>query len=167
LLAENARVAYIDLDAHQGNGVCHAFLDDDRVFIFDIYNPMLYPSQDAVAAGRIDCAIWMTFVNEEREYLGELEARLPPFLDSITRSKPVGLAIYNAGTDIVAGDPLGQLNVSAEGVLRRDLFVVGELRRLGIPTLMLLSGGYTRTSYQLVADSVIRLLERESNAFGG
>lgn len=35
---DQQRVAYIDLDAHQGNGVYHAFLDDDRVFIFDMYN---------------------------------------------------------------------------------------------------------------------------------
>ena len=46
-------------------------------------------------------------------------------------------------------------------VLQRDLYVVGELRRRGIPTVMVLSGGYTKQSYQLVADSVIQLLEVE------
>lgn len=31
--------------------------------------------------------------------------------------------IYNAGTDILEGDPLGWLDVTAEGVVKRDEFV--------------------------------------------
>jgi histone deacetylase 11 len=71
------------------------------------------------------------------------------------------LAIYNAGTDVFASDPLGGLRISAPAILERDLYVVGELRQRGIPTVMVLSGGYTKQSFQLVADSVIRLIERE------
>ena len=74
---------------------------------------------------------------------------------------PTGLAIYNAGTDVFAGDPLGGLNISAPAILERDLFVIDELRKRGIPTVMVLSGGYTTQSYRLVADSVIGLIERE------
>jgi histone deacetylase 11 len=163
LLAENDRIAYVDLDAHQGNGVCHTFMDDKRVFIFDMYNSTIYPSYDSDARDRVDCDIRLTSNCQEQEYLGELEDRLPRFLDSISQSQRVGLAIYNAGTDVYADDPLGQLNLSAESILRRDLFVVQQLRQRGIPTVMLLSGGYTQVSYKLVADSVIRLLELEIN----
>lgn len=84
--------------------------------------------------------------------------RLPGFVDALHHEGQVALAIYNAGTDIVAGDPLGQLDVSPEGVLERDLFVVQTLRGRGIPTVMLLSGGYTRESYKLVARSVGELV---------
>jgi histone deacetylase 11 len=161
LLGDKQRVAYIDLDAHQGNGVCHMFKDDNSIFVFDMYNSMIYPSYDTDARERIDCDIRLTMVATEDEYHANLETRLPGFLDSISKTEPIGLAIYNAGTDVFADDPLGGLNVSAKGILRRDLFTVGQLRDRGVPTLMLLSGGYTRGSYQLVANSAIQLLETE------
>jgi histone deacetylase 11 len=156
LLAETDRVIHIDTDAHQGNGVSHTFLGDNRVFLFDIFHGSIYPYGDVAAKGRIDCAIPVTSRCTESEYQGLLERHLPGFLDSVGRSK-IGLAIYNAGTDVFAGDPLGRLNLSAAAILKRDLYVVGELRRRGLPTVMLLSGGYTRQSYRLVADSVVAL----------
>lgn len=160
LIKPTDRIAYIDTDAHQGNGVCHTFLNDDRVFIFDLFNAYTYPSYDVAARNRIDCQIGIDGSCTDSEYLRELQRRLPGFLDSVANS-PIGLAIYNAGTDVFAGDPLGGLNISAATIRDRDLYVVGELRRRGIPTVMVLSGGYTRESYQLVATSVIGLIERE------
>jgi histone deacetylase 11 len=161
LIADNSRIAYIDSDAHQGNGVCHTFMNDNRVFIFDIFNCRIYPMFDVDARKRIDCDVGITSAITDSEYLGELHDRLPGFLDSVGRS-PIGLAIYNAGTDVVAGDPLGGLNISATTIRERDLYVVRELRNRGIPTVMVLSGGYTKRSFQLVADSVIGLIEMQT-----
>ena len=165
LIADDSRIAYIDTDAHQGNGVCHTFMSDNRVFIFDIFNSRIYPMFDVDARKRVDCDVGITSSITDTEYLEELHRRLPGFLDSVGRS-PIGLAIYNAGTDVFSGDPLGDLNISAKTILERDLYVVGELRKRRIPTIMVLSGGYTKQSYQLVADSVIGLIEMET-AMGG
>ena len=165
LIGDNDRIAYIDTDAHQGNGVCHTFMSDSRVFIFDIFNCRIYPIFDVAARRRVDCDIGVTDLITDTKYLRELHDHLPGFLDSVSRS-PIGLAIYNAGTDVIAGDPLGGLNLSAETILERDLFVVSELRKREIPTIILLSGGYTKQSFQLVADSVIRLIEQELAAGG-
>ncbi len=162
LLSKTTRIVCVDTDAHQGNGVCHTFMHDDRVFIFDIFNGGIYPCFDIEARQRIDCAVAITGTCTDAEYMAELQTRLPGFLNSVC-NQPVGLAIYNAGTDILAGDPLGGLNISAATILARDLFVVGELGKRQIPTIMLLSGGYTRSSYQLVADSVIRLLQLDTS----
>jgi histone deacetylase 11 len=158
LLGNNTRVAYIDLDAHQGNGVCHCLEQDKQVFIFDMYNSQIYPAYDSAARERIDCNLRLSSACQGGEYLHTLQKNLPGFLDSVSR-EPTGLAIYNAGTDVFTGDPLGGLNLSAADILERDLFVVKQLRDRGIPTAMVLSGGYTKQSYQFVADSVIRLLE--------
>ncbi|MEM7347325.1 MAG: histone deacetylase, partial [Chloroflexota bacterium] len=49
LLSPEDRIVYIDLDAHQGNGVCHCFLNDPSLHIFDIYNENIYPAYDTVA----------------------------------------------------------------------------------------------------------------------
>jgi histone deacetylase 11 len=158
-LGDDDRVVYVDLDAHQGNGVCHFYQEDRRVFIFDMYNRDIYPTYDRVARQRIDCDLPLTSNCTESEYLTTLKRHLPGFLDSIGRSGRVGLAIYNAGSDVYAGDALGGLNVSAQGVLQRDRFVVDELRQRDLPVVMLPSGGYSRESYKLLADSVRALLE--------
>lgn len=160
LINDKSRIVYVDTDAHQGNGICHTFMSDNRVFIFDIFNCHIYPIFDVEARRRIDCEIGVNATTTDEEYMRELKRSLPGFLDSVGRSK-VDLAVYNAGTDVVSGDPLGALNVSPSTVQQRDEFVVGELRKRGIPTVMVLSGGYTRQSYELVAKSVISLIQNE------
>jgi histone deacetylase 11 len=157
MLGPEDRVAHIDLDVHQGNGVCYQFMNDRRVLIFDMYNQAIYP-MDFPARMRLDADIPLATGCGDDEYLLALQRKLPEFLETLADSGAVRLAIYNAGTDVVAGDPLGQLNLSPGAVLERDLFVVDQFRRRNIPTLMLPSGGYTRQSYRLVADSVERLL---------
>jgi histone deacetylase 11 len=87
-------------------------------------------------------------------------SRLPGFLDSITRSGEVGLAIYTAGTDVLAVDDLGMLMLTAEDVLARDVFVVDQLRLRNVPVVMLLGGGYTSESHRLIAISVAAILNR-------
>ena len=163
LLKEEDRVVYIDTDAHQGNGVCHTFLKDNRFFIFDMFNADIYPRYDTEARDRIDCPIRLDSYCSDAAYMRELREWLPPFLDNVGKS-PIGLAIYNAGTDVFEGDPLGDMNISAATIRERDLYVVSELRKRAIPTMMVLSGGYTKQSYQLVADSVIGLVEQEMNS---
>jgi histone deacetylase 11 len=157
LLQAKDPLIYVDLDAHQGNGVCHQFMDDSRVFIFDMYNRDNYPKADFEARNRIDCNVPLSFNCTGSEYLGALRRSLPPFLDSLSSTGP-RLAIYNAGTDVFAGDKLGGLCLSTDDVLDRDLFVIQEFRRHKLPFVMLLSGGYSQQSYRLVANTVARLL---------
>lgn len=154
LLSPTGHIAYVDLDAHQGNGVCHQFMDDRSVFIFDAYNPRIYPAYDVQARERIDCDLPLPKGCRGGEYLSLLRQNLPAFLDSISRSERVVLGIYNAGTDVIEGDPLGLLLLSASDVLARDMFVVSQFRDRGIPLVTLTSGGYTRESYRLIATSV-------------
>jgi histone deacetylase 11 len=157
-LKEYDTVVYIDLDAHQGDGICRRFADDPRVFIYDQYNSSIFP-MDAHARRRIDCDVPLSPRCNDAEYLAALRARLPMFLDSINREDHVKLAIYNSGTDISIDDQLGGLAVSPEGVLERDKFVLTELVNRRIPTMVLLSGGYSRDSYHLVAAMVAFVLE--------
>lgn len=166
-LAADDRVAYIDLDAHQGNGVCHHFRSDRRVFVYDAFNRGIYPAYDRAARDRIDCPVPLPSDCTGVEYLRLLGQSLPGFLDSIGRAGRVGLAVYNAGTDVFEGDTLGGLKLTAEDVLTRDLYVIEQLRARHIPVVMLLSGGYSRESYRLVAHTVSALLMRYGNGTGG
>ena len=95
------RVLCVDLDAHMGNGVAWCFRDDPTVFLFDMHNDSIYPMWDLRARERIDRPMPVPPGCSGEQYLERLQAELPPFLDSVTRSAPVALAIYNAGTDVL------------------------------------------------------------------
>jgi len=159
-LAEEDRVVYVDLDAHQGNGVCHQFLHDTRLFSFDLYNQDIYPASDRIAVDRIDCPVPVAIGCTGQDYLEKLTKQLPGFLDSVTRSGKAKLAIYTAGTDVFSGDDLGLMMLSADQVLERDLFVFEQLRNRNVPTVMLLGGGYTEESHRLIATSARAILQR-------
>jgi histone deacetylase 11 len=166
VLGKDDRIVHVDLDVHQGNGVCHCFAEDRAMFLFDMYNPSIYPAYDRVALDRLDCAIPLPPKSTGDEYLRLLSRRLPAFLDSAARSRPITFAIYNAGTDIYQDDLLGGLQVSHQAIVDRDWFVISELLKRGVPTLMLLSGGYHRHNYKIIADSLINILARTEEKYG-
>src|SRR5258708_3631371 len=68
-LEPDDRAAYIDLDAHQGNGVCHHFRTDRRVFVYDAFNRDIYPSYDIVARERVNCPVPLPAGCSGAEYL--------------------------------------------------------------------------------------------------
>lgn len=158
-LLDGSRVLCIDLDAHQGNGVAWCFRDDPTVFLFDMHNGEIYPIWDVAARERVDCLIALPMNCGGAEYLDRLKAELPPFLASVRRSAPVALGIYNAGTDVLAGDALGGLALSMEDVLARDRFVLAALREHGIPAVVLTSGGYSEQSYQAIARTILATVQ--------
>jgi histone deacetylase 11 len=151
------RVAYIDLDAHQGDGVASIFADDPRVFLLDMYNRDAFP-HDPLTQSRVDCNLPLRELCAGSEYLGLLRDNLPGFLDSVARGGQLKLAVYNAGTDVFERDPIGKLQLSEQDILDRDLYVLDQLHSRRIPTVMVLSGGYTRESYRLVARTVERVV---------
>jgi histone deacetylase 11 len=159
-LGETDTVLYIDLDAHQGNGVCYQFRGDSSVRIFDMYNAQIYPRADAIARGRIDGDVPLESGCTGAHYLRLLRGRLPDFIDASFASTTPRLAIYNAGTDPYDGDQLGGMRLSAADILERDLFVFDHLQAKKIPVVMLLSGGYSAESFRLVAATVRALLKR-------
>jgi histone deacetylase 11 len=155
LLAPDAPILYIDLDAHHGNGVARCFLKDRSIKIFDAFNRAIYPTGDATAMSRVDHPIPLAPGTSDKAYLDALKENLPHFIDAHPAAK---FAIYNAGTDIVAGDSLGGMNVSLDGVVTRDRYVLGELQDRRISTLMLTSGGYSPLSYKIISETVARMM---------
>jgi histone deacetylase 11 len=154
-LAADDSVLIVDLDAHQGNGLERIFHEDPSVHILDMYNQNVYPN-DPWARARINCDIPVSSGTRDQQYLGLLRQHLPAFLQTID---PPKIAFYNAGTDVYEYDPLGRLNISQQGILERDRFVFQTLTNAGIPWVMVLSGGYTRDSHRLVADSITSVLQ--------
>ncbi|XP_024378461.1 histone deacetylase 2 isoform X1 [Physcomitrium patens] len=147
-----SRVIIIDLDAHQGNGHERDFTNDDRVYIIDMYNEDIYP-QDFKARKRINQAVALKSGTKTDRYLALLSQELKK---AATIFKPE-LVVYNAGTDVLEGDPLGRLLVSPEGVKQRDEMVFRFAKDQKSPIIMLTSGGYMKTSARVIADSIKNL----------
>ncbi|GAB4309073.1 MAG: histone deacetylase [Phototrophicales bacterium] len=155
LLQPHQQAIIIDLDAHQGNGYERVYHQDNRNFIFDVYNQMIYP-MDAFARERIDYAIPLNSGCNGRLYMDLIRHKLP---EALQRVKTPGIAFYIAGTDIYEGDLLGNLKVSEADVIARDQFVLNTLMAANIPTVMVLGGGYSKESYEMIAATVGYVLE--------
>ncbi|WVZ79666.1 hypothetical protein U9M48_027220 [Paspalum notatum var. saurae] len=123
-----------------------------RVYTLDMYNAGIYPF-DFGAKQYIDQKVELTSGTKTDEYLEQLDKALEVLK---SRFQPQ-LIVYNAGTDILDGDPLGRLKVSPEGVVTRDEKVFRFAKDQNIPLLMLTSGGYMKSSARVIADSIINL----------
>ncbi|XP_065684720.1 histone deacetylase 11 [Hydra vulgaris] len=144
-------IMIIDLDAHQGNGHERDFIDKS-VYIMDAYNAYIYPS-DSSAEAAISRIIKLKPYTEDKEYLELIKRNLDVAFEE---TKP-DFILYNAGTDILCGDPLGMLSVSDKGVIKRDEIVFKSARDRNIPIAMVTSGGYQRETARVIADSIINL----------
>lgn len=151
LLQSDDKVAVIDLDAHRGNGFESIYEHDSNVHFFDIYNFQVYPGLHKERAGSHNVIFGLRAGMGDDGYLNVLEAELPKFISQ----SGYRLAFYNAGTDVFRSDPLGRLNLSKEAVLERDRYVLRSLDTAAIPWVMTPSGGYTKESHLLLADTVI------------
>jgi histone deacetylase 11 len=146
------RVMIVDLDAHQGNGYERDFMNDDRVFMMDVFNSQIYPN-DTNAKKGIQRAIELKSYTEDEFYLATVARNLEEVL---TEFKP-DIVVYNAGTDVLDGDTLGLLSISEDGVIKRDEVVFRYVRSKNIPIVMLTSGGYQRRTAQIIARSIMNL----------
>lgn len=144
------RAMVVDLDVHQGNGVESIYLEDDGVEVFDMYNFQIYPTGDQEARGGIRWDHPLPGGTEGPEYMARLREHLPAALDEFEPE----LVLYNAGTDIFAGDPLGELEVDEAHVLERDRLVIQSAVERGVPVAMVPSGGYTDDSHRLLANAL-------------
>ncbi|XP_067127820.1 histone deacetylase 11 isoform X1 [Centruroides vittatus] len=145
----------VDLDAHQGNGHERDFMNDRQVYILDVYNRNIYPG-DKYAKEAITRKVELRPMTEDTEYLEKISIHLEGALNEFTPD----IIIYNAGTDILEGDPLGGLSVSAKGIIARDEIVFQKARERKIPIVMLTSGGYQRVTARIIANSILNLFQK-------
>ncbi|XP_059800090.1 histone deacetylase 11 isoform X2 [Hemitrygon akajei] len=147
-----SKAMIIDLDAHQGNGHERDFMDDNRVYIMDVFNRYIYPG-DGFAKRAIKWKIELEWDTEDSEYLQKVKTHVAKALNEVTPD----IIVYNAGTDILDGDQLGGLAVSPQGIIKRDEAIFEAARKYKIPILMVTSGGYQRSTARIIADSILNL----------
>ncbi len=136
------RVAVIDTDVHQGNGTAAILAGDPSVFTFSIHGEKNFPFHKEES----DLDIPLPDGADDATFLEALASGLERALDA----SGAGLAIYLAGADPFAGDRLGRLSVTKEGLAERDRMVLEGCRERGIPVAVTMAGGYSENVEDIV-----------------
>lgn len=160
------RILVIDLDVHQGNGHEQDKMlmnDRDNVYTLDMYRQDLYPG-DRESERMIDMSVPLYGSDTDEQYLSKLKKALMETFNECRekwRGQPADVVYYIAGTDILIGDPLGNMGISPEAVIQRDELVWRSCRDSNFPVVMLLAGGYTKPlSAETVVRSITNLKEK-------
>ncbi len=127
------RAIVVDCDLHQGNGTAFFFGTDPDVFTFSIHQENLYPIKQ-----RSDLDIGLESFAGDDVYLERLGSAIPRLYDE---HKP-DIAFYVAGADPFEMDQLGSLQITKQGLRKRDEMVIEGAAKRGIPLVVTLAGGY-------------------------
>jgi len=73
---------------------------------------------------------------------------------------PSGIVFFQAGSDVLDGDPLAHLRLKPQGVAERDRTVIDEAVRRKVPIVIVLGGGYSKDAWRVQYDSIRRTIER-------
>jgi acetoin utilization deacetylase AcuC-like enzyme len=142
------RAAVIDLDVHQGDGTASIFENDASVLTVSMHGEHNFPFRKQ--RSRIDVAL------PDGTGDGEYLDRLAAVLRQVAEFGPE-IVYYQSGVDGLAGDRLGRLSLSTEGMAARDRAVFELVRREGLPVVVTLGGGY--------AEPIERTVEAHTGTF--
>ncbi len=128
------KVLIFDCDVHQGDGTASILQNEPGVFTCSIHCEKNFP----VRKQKSDLDIGLEVGLTDQSYLNIVSDTLEKLL---TQQSP-DLVIYDAGVDVWEHDPLGRLNISLEGIRKRDRLVIEACLRKNIPIATVIGGGY-------------------------
>jgi acetoin utilization deacetylase AcuC-like enzyme len=134
------RALVVDLDVHQGNGTAAIFEGDESVFTFSIHGERNYPARKM----RSTLDVGLPDGVDDDAYLGALQAHLPV----LTKDFRPDIVFYLAGVDVAEGDRYGKFRLSEAGIRARERCVLDWTRKLGVPLVITLAGGYSPNAVQ-------------------
>lgn len=161
------RIAYVDIDAHHGDGVFYSFEEDPGIFIADIHEDgrFLYPGTGfAKETGRGAAAgtklnIPMPMFSDDEAFLEAWEA-VERFVDA---AKPEFI-LLQCGSDGLAGDPITHLEYSeaAHAHASRQLCALANRHCQG-RFLATGGGGYNRDNIGKAWTAIVKSMVQSSD----
>jgi acetoin utilization protein AcuC len=142
LLKKDLRMAFVDIDAHHGNGVQDAFYQDDRVLKISFHETgrEIYPGsgfEDEIGAGKgkgYNVNVPLPKKTDDEAFVRAFEEIVPPLLNAYAPD----MVIAELGADTHVGDPLTHLSLTNNGYCQ----AVKKLAQWAPRILALGGGGY-------------------------
>ena len=129
------KILILDLDVHQGDGTAKIFEGDERVFTVSLHGKNNFPFRKQTSDWDVE------FENDTRdkEYLTVLDE----VLSKLSR-QAFDLVFFQAGVDALDSDALGLLNLSREGLGKRNQRVFAWREQMELPMVIFMGGGYAK-----------------------
>ena len=129
------KILILDLDVHQGDGTAKIFEGDERVFTVSLHGKNNFPFRKQTSDWDVE------FENDtgDEEYLTVLDEVL-----SKLSNQAFDLVFFQAGVDALDSDALGLLNLSREGLGKRNQRVFAWREQMELPMVIFMGGGYAK-----------------------
>lgn len=156
------RVAYIDIDAHHGDGVFYSFEEEPRLIFADMHEDgrYLYPGTGAITeTGTGEAAGTKLNIPMPPKSDDALFFRMWPHVESFLEKHPPEFILFQCGADSIAGDPITDLAYSqqAHAHATRRLREIAD-RYCGGKLLAMGGGGYNHDNIARTWTAVVAAL---------
>lgn len=128
------KVAVIDFDVHQGDGTATILQNVDQVLTISVHCKQNFPFRKSES----DYDLELPANSGDEEILAMVARAL-----DITKQFDPELILFQAGVDGLATDALGKLNISRQGMSKRNEMVFDLAVKHSIPTVVFMGGGYS------------------------
>ncbi|MDB4220446.1 histone deacetylase [Amylibacter sp.] len=129
------KVLILDLDVHQGDGtidICH---DKNGIYTCSLHCEQNFPFQKRQGTRDVSLDSHL----EDTAYLNKLHITLK----EVSKEFMPDIVLYDAGVDVFFGDQLGNLDLTLEGIFKRDCNVLEHFKNCKVPVATVIGGGYS------------------------
>ncbi|MFK7911607.1 MAG: histone deacetylase [Akkermansiaceae bacterium] len=145
------RALIIDTDAHQGNGTIVCLPNDPTTFTFSIHETGIYPMPKEKGDWDIELKAGVT----DASFLSTMKKALPVMF---SRARP-DIVFHVAGCDTLKGDPLANLQMTHDGIAKRDAMIAAYCKQKKIPYVMTMAGGYSKNAWKAQYGGILEVIK--------
>ena len=144
------RILVVDCDVHQGDGTAALLAGRPEIATYSIHAEKNFPVRKA----RSSLDVALPDGVDDATYLDILQQTLVPLLDEVRPD----LILYQAGVDPFAGDRLGRLSLTLDGLIRRERLIAGLAIARGVPLASTVGGGYGDDALEIAQRHVTAIM---------
>ena len=137
------KILILDLDVHQGDGTASICENFDNIFTCSIHckNNFPFDKKNSNLDVPIDDEVNdVKYINILTKTLDQIESNFTP-----------DIVLYDAGVDVHSEDDLGNLNLTDDGIKKRDEIVCEYFKEKKIPLCTVIGGGYSKNRQELAS----------------
>ena len=143
LIKKSKKILILDLDVHQGDGTASICENIDNIFTCSIHckNNFPFDKKNSNLDVPIDDEVNdVKYINILTKTLDQIESNFTP-----------DIVFYDAGVDVHSNDDLGNLNLTDDGIKKRDEIVCEYFKEKKYPLCTVIGGGYSKNRQELAS----------------